>query len=177
LNVWKGFASKAEPNSMQSKGSFGKRNRVQPSPGARETGPTPPTSGDGTKLTAGFIATAVALFVAVGSGTFVFLNGGVAMPSFDLGVAKNEPAYVSSVDKTCGKGWEKDLPNVDQMHCYLTSSKRRLCDPKERAHLVATIGRLKTITACGHAGTLPPPWARSPWLTKNPFRSAWKQPS
>ena len=126
---------------MQSQGSFGKRNLKRPSQGTPAPAPTPPANGDGTRLNAGFIATVAALVIAVGSGTFIFLNGGMAMPSFSLGFAKDEPAYVSSMDRTCGKGWRKDLPNVDQMHCYLTSNKRRLCDPKERAHLVATIGR------------------------------------
>src|SRR5688572_11883989 len=128
----------------ENEGSFGKLKRTPPSQGAYGAGPNYSTNQErGTTLNAGFIATAVALFVAVGSGTFFYLNGGLELPQLSFGSAEDEPAYVSSVDKKCGKGWEKDLPNVDQMHCYLTSSTTRLCDPKERAHLVATIGRFE----------------------------------
>ena len=35
------------------------------------------------------------------------------------------------------------MPNVDQMHCYMTINLHRLCEPEERAHLMATIGRFE----------------------------------
>jgi hypothetical protein len=122
--------------------TFGKLNRTPPKQAGN--GSNHSTNQDsGTTLNAGFIATAVALFTAVGSGAFYFMNGGISLPQFSLGSTQDEPAYVSSVDKVCSKGWEKELPNVDQMHCYMTKSMSRLCDPKERAHLIATIGRFE----------------------------------
>jgi len=125
-----------------SNGSFGKRNMTRPSEPARAVS-QPAHEEQGTTLNAGFMATVAAVFVAVSSGTFFYLNGGLSLPQFALSFNQAEPAYTSSVDRACGKGWQKELPNTDQMHCYLTSSPKRLCEPGERAHLVATIDRFE----------------------------------
>ena len=45
----------------------------------------------------------------------------------------------SVLDPVCGKGWQADDPNTDQMHCYLTRQVYRLCDKDEHVALLATI--------------------------------------
>lgn len=100
---------------------------------------------EGTTLNAGFIATIVAAFVAVGGGTYFFAGDGFSMP--DLGLnwswggeeAQVAAASGSKLDSVCGKGWQAELPNVDQMHCYMTREVYRLCDDKEYAALLATV--------------------------------------
>ncbi|CAN5253134.1 hypothetical protein BH10PSE7_BH10PSE7_28400 [soil metagenome] len=120
---------------------FGRRGIKPPNPPS----PTPVVSDrspeESGSLNAAFIATVAAVFVAVGSGTFFFLNGG---PSFlHRSSEPDKPAYVSIVDQKCSKGWIKNTLNTDQMHCYLTASKSRLCDPKEHAHLMAVFERFQ----------------------------------
>jgi hypothetical protein len=92
---------------------------------------------EGSTLSAGFIATCVAAFIAVGGGTFFFAGG-----SFDLrslttwkrnGVYLD---YVSKSDARCKKGWGDNRENRDQLHCYFTRDVARLCDPQEKGHLL-----------------------------------------
>ncbi len=45
------------------------------------------------------------------------------------------------LDPVCGKGWQADVPNTDQMYCYLTRQVYRLCDKDEHLALLATIKR------------------------------------
>ena len=120
---------------------FGKRGPKPPPEPQPPGDPDHPWQQQGGNLNAAFLATVAAVFVAVGSGTFVFLNGGL---SFLQPSERNAaPAYVSSVEKQCEKGWIENTLNVDQLHCYMTVSKNRLCDPRERAHLIATISRFQ----------------------------------
>ena len=131
---------------MEEERRFGKRGIAPSRPKivevVQDLPPTKPASDDST-LNAGFIATAVALFFAVGGGTLFFLNDGFSLPQLNFGSGETKPAYVSSVDQKCSKGWRKDLPNIDQMHCSMTINLHRLCEPEERAHLVATISRFE----------------------------------
>lgn len=99
---------------------------------------------DGSTLNAGFIATIVAAFIAVGGGTYFFAGDGFNMPDMGikLGWDSDETAAAmsgSKLDSVCGKGWQAELPNVDQMHCYLTREAYRLCDSGEHDALLATI--------------------------------------
>jgi hypothetical protein len=99
---------------------------------------------EGTTFNAGFIATIVAAFIAVGGGTYFFAGEGFNMPDlgFKLGLGGGSSAVAlsgSRVDAACSKGWTADLPNVDQMHCYLTRDIGRLCTASEHAALLATI--------------------------------------
>jgi hypothetical protein len=76
---------------------------------------------------------------------FVIVGGAIYLgSSWLLGADIDLPekaSYVSSVDRKCGAGWTKDLPNGKQLKCYLTVSTKRLCSPLERQHLVAVINR------------------------------------
>jgi hypothetical protein len=91
-------------------------------------------------LSAGFIATCVAAFVAVGGGTY-FMTGG----DFDwqaLTSWKKNGVYTdfqSVVDARCRRGWGADRENRDQLHCYLSHNIARLCDPQERGHLLNVV--------------------------------------
>lgn len=99
---------------------------------------------EGTTLNAGFIATIVAAFVAVGGGTYFFAGDGFSVPDLGLKWSWGNGETVaamsgSKLDSVCGKGWQADLPNVDQMHCYMTREVYRLCDEKEYDALLATV--------------------------------------
>jgi hypothetical protein len=92
---------------------------------------------EGSTLSAGFIATCVAAFIAVGGGTFFFTGGSFDMRSLTTwkrnGVYLD---YVSKSDARCKKGWGENRENKDQLHCYFTRDVARLCDPKEKGHLL-----------------------------------------
>lgn len=98
-------------------------------------------SEESTTLNAGFIATIVAASLTAGMGTFYFIGG--ELPGFNFGFgggSKGEATLAGSVlDPVCGKGWQANLPNTDQMHCYLTRQVYRLCDKDEHVALLATI--------------------------------------
>lgn len=99
---------------------------------------------EGTTLNAGFIATIVAAFVAVGGGTYFFAGDGFSMPDLGLKWTWDSGEQVaamsgSKLDPVCGKGWAADMVNTDQMHCYLTREVYRLCDATEHDALLATI--------------------------------------
>jgi hypothetical protein len=83
-----------------------------------------------------FYASVIGLFLMIGGGTF-FSSDILAL--FPKSFKAVEQSYVSGVDTTCGKGWKANLPNVDQMHCYMTDTVSRLCDPKEKARMVQVI--------------------------------------
>ena len=87
-----------------------------------------------------FYASIIGLFLMIGGGTF-FSSDILAL--FPKSFKTVEPTYISGVDTTCGKGWKANLPNVDQMHCYMTDTVSRLCDPKEKARLVQVIGQFQ----------------------------------
>lgn len=99
---------------------------------------------DGPTLNAGFIATIVALSLATGAGTYFFVGGDASMPSFKMGWGgggeeKGVALSGSVMDPVCGKDWKPDLPNTDQLYCYLTRQVYRLCDATEHQALLATI--------------------------------------
>lgn len=52
-------------------------------------------------------------------------------------------AFTSRVDRQCGSTWKSSASNIDELHCYMTTNITRLCDPRERAHMVATIVRFE----------------------------------
>ncbi len=96
-------------------------------------------------LSFGFVATVLVLFLGVGSGTYFFMEGGIRLPEFRLPWSGQgeDGSYFSSVEGQCIKGWRKGASNVDQMHCFLSTSISRLCEPEERQALVATIQRFQ----------------------------------
>jgi hypothetical protein len=87
-----------------------------------------------------FYASIIGLFFMIGGGTFFSSD---IMALFPKSFKTIEPTYTSGVDSTCGTGWKTNLPNVDQMHCYMTDTVSRLCDPKEKARLVQVIGQFQ----------------------------------
>lgn len=95
-----------------------------------------------TTLNAGFIATIVAASLTAGMGTFYFIGGDLPDIGFGLGSFGSKTEIVASgsvLDPVCAKGWQADVPNTDQMHCYLTRQVYRLCDKDEHVALLATI--------------------------------------
>ncbi len=100
--------------------------------------PAAATESDEDDVSVGFIATAAAVVFACIGGVYLFMNWGT-----ETAVASTGPAYRSIIESTCGEGWEKDLSNVDQMYCFMTTQVSRLCDKDERRHLVATVGRFQ----------------------------------
>lgn len=93
---------------------------------------------DSSSLGAGFIGGCVAMFFAVGLGTFYFLGGGLNFSAPNLSLAWHDELK-SSVDEVCSVGWQSNRSNIDQMHCYFTKDVKRLCKSEERDHLVAKI--------------------------------------
>lgn len=106
---------------------------------AGEDAPASQSRSEGTTLNAGIIATIAGLLIASGAGAFMLFEAFSSVSEPGSEADGRATSYVSSVDDFCREGWRKDQSNVDQMHCYMTSSTKRLCDPAERAHLVATI--------------------------------------
>lgn len=103
------------------------------------------SEGSGSTLNAGFIATIVAASLTVGTGTFFFIGGetpdfNISMP-WSFGSGPTEQAFGSKLDPVCGKGWEANVPNTDQMYCYLTRQTYRLCDEGEYGAFIATVKR------------------------------------
>lgn len=47
--------------------------------------------------------------------------------------------YRSRVATACDKGWADERYNRDQIHCWMTNDRERLCDPRERQALVDRI--------------------------------------
>ena len=78
------------------------------------------------------------MVMAVGAGAFY-------LPDLLINLSKaaeiSVAAPVTGVEAVCGKGWQSNLPNVDQMHCYMTDTVSRLCEPKEKARLVEIINQ------------------------------------
>jgi hypothetical protein len=109
--------------------------RLGGSPGGYRESQSNELEEEGTSLNAGMLATVAALMMAVGAGVFFMPN----VSFFSWGGEDEQSSYVSSVDASCGKGWRKDLPNPDQMHCYMTRQLNRLCDPEERKHFLAVV--------------------------------------
>jgi hypothetical protein len=100
---------------------------------------------DESTISAGFIATCFAAFLAVGGGTYFYLGGDVNVGSMMSWKGNSITTdYVSVVDSYCRKGWVKEQDNRDNMHCFFTKNVRRLCNPDERKHLVMTIDQYWT---------------------------------
>ena len=94
----------------------------------------------GTTMSAGFLATLVAGFVAVAGGTYMFSAGVIPMPTFSNSWGSE---YVSSVDPICRKLWRPGARNDAALQCYLTTNVKRLCDKQERKHLAKMIGKYR----------------------------------
>ncbi len=97
-----------------------------------------------TTLNAGFIATIVGAFMAVGAGTYFFAGSDIQIPDLGLKLSWGDGELVAAtsgsvLDPVCGKGWRTNLPNNDQMHCFMTKQVYRLCDADEHKALIATI--------------------------------------
>jgi hypothetical protein len=110
--------------------------RAQGTPVAPGRAPSQAKDDSDDGITPMFIGTMAAAVLVVGAGLYFFL----AKPSPG---STSEVIAASSVDGTCAEGWEKNQSNVDQMHCYMTTYVARLCEPAERRHLIATIGRFE----------------------------------
>jgi hypothetical protein len=110
--------------------------RSSSSPAAQSRNPSPAKDDSDDGVTPKFIASVFAAVFAVGGGLYFFLAKPSSAPAPEVIAA-------SSVDGTCAEGWEKGQSNVDQMHCYMTTYVARLCEPAERRHLIATIGRFE----------------------------------
>lgn len=94
---------------------------------------------DDSTLNAGFFATLFAAVLATGGGTYMFAGGTIGLPGFDWFTERSVVEHHSKLDGVCGKGWKANVPNVDQLHCYLTKSIGRLCDKGEYDALLAVI--------------------------------------
>jgi hypothetical protein len=81
-------------------------------------------------MSAGFMASCVAVFLGVGAATYFFTGSNIS-----LGDMMAMGSHKSVVDDVCSVGWRDDRSNKDQIHCYLTKKVSRLCDATERAHL------------------------------------------
>jgi hypothetical protein len=97
----------------------------------------------GSTFNAGFIASVLALFVAVSGGTYMFSAGinplKYANFSGQWAGSRSATLSASSADGQCLKGWKTGFMNGNQMHCYLTTRVNRLCNPQEKETLVARI--------------------------------------
>ena len=75
-------------------------------------------------------------------GTFFFIGGDTPDLGINWGFGKTEEATALSgsvLDPVCGKDWKADLPNTDQMYCYMTRQVYRLCDENEHRAFLATV--------------------------------------
>lgn len=93
--------------------------------------------GGGGLSNASFVALALCLSVIFG-GAVYYLTG---TPVEE----KKQLAFW--IDAQCGKGWEEGLPNDLHLRCYLTTDVSRLCQPREREHLVSVLERHASDTA------------------------------
>jgi hypothetical protein len=101
--------------------------------------------GGGATFNAGFIASILALFLAVSGGTYIFTSGTNPLKSINIASISMpwSSGYVSVVDKSCGAGWREGYPNDTQLKCYLTQNIKRLCKPEEQKRLVAVLSRYR----------------------------------
>lgn len=84
-----------------------------------------------------FAFSLVAVFI-VGAGALAASDRGAGFRQSvweDIMGPPAEPAFQSRVAHLCDKGWKDDRLNRDQIHCYMTESIARLCDPRERRAL------------------------------------------
>jgi hypothetical protein len=96
---------------------------------------------EGNHLSSGFVATLAAAFLAIGSGTYFFMDGGLGAVGFGLGNSKE--AFVSKADAACGGLWKDGERNDAALKCYLTTQASRFCDPQERVHLSQIISNYR----------------------------------
>lgn len=101
--------------------------------------------GEGSTLNAGFIATIIAASLTVGMGTFFFIGGETPDLGLNLfwgsGGGNGQQVSGSVLDPVCGKDWQADVPNTDQMYCYMTRQVYRLCGEEEHRAFIATVDR------------------------------------
>jgi len=90
------------------------------------------------------------IFVAAIAGIFALVFGGtlVATGSIDLSKGVDvaslwggNAADYNSVAAACTKGWVPRAQNDTQLLCLMNTNVARLCNPEERAHLVAMYNR------------------------------------
>ena len=96
-----------------------------------------------------FAFSLVAVFI-VGAGALAASDRGAGFRQSvweDIMGPPAEPAFQSRVAHLCDKGWKDDRLNRDQIHCYMTESVVRLCDPRERRALAEDTHRpIATLT-------------------------------
>ncbi len=76
-------------------------------------------------VSAGFISGFAVAALAVGGGTYYFLIRDTGAPDF-----------VSKADAICSKYWVSPGWNDEALTCYMVEHTDRLCDEREREHLV-----------------------------------------
>jgi hypothetical protein len=96
---------------------------------------------EGNRLSSGFFVTLAAAFLAIGSGTYFFIDGGLGAIGFGLG--SSSEAFVSKADAACAGLWKDGERNDAALRCYLTTQASRFCDPQERVHLSQVISRYR----------------------------------
>jgi hypothetical protein len=136
--------------------TFGRKNHLNPSrapvtpvgkaagirpigSGSRPAAPATATAeNEENDISTGFMAAVLSAVMIACGGLYMAFGGTVF--GFNDG-ASAHLAHVSRLDRTCGESWQKDQSNVDELHCFMTTNIKRLCEPNERLHMIATIGR------------------------------------
>ncbi len=84
-----------------------------------------------------FFASILGIFLVFGGGSYFSSDILALFPkTFKQQAA---PEYISNVDQVCSKGWRTNVPNVDQIHCAMTTNLGRLCNPQDKASLVTLL--------------------------------------
>ena len=94
------------------------------------------------KMSAGFLASVFAAFLAIAGGTFMWSGDGFSLPSFNTKWSGGSER-ISLVDPVCKKYWVPGGRNDEALQCYLTTNVRRLCDASERKHLADIVKRYR----------------------------------
>jgi hypothetical protein len=96
---------------------------------------------DAESMGLGFILTTVATCLALGLGTFFWMNGSFSL--FDWQLKKDNLQFASKADGFCKKLWKSPGWNNEALACYMVEEPQRLCDADERNHLVALISQFR----------------------------------
>ncbi len=120
--------------------------RLGGSPSQGQGGYEPPNDdgeGEGSSVT--MYVSMLAVFAGIGLGTYFYLGNAPTGPEQveEQSVAQAETdadvPFKTGLDSKCMKGWQKGLPNYDQMHCLMTSDPKRLCSSAGRAELAERV--------------------------------------
>lgn len=90
------------------------------------------------------IAMGVAFVGCFAGASYIWGNGTPApIATAQQKAPPKQQAFVSKLDRQCGSTWKSSSSNIDELHCYMTTNITRLCDPRERAHMMETITRFE----------------------------------